>query len=131
MALSLFTDIPDTCYTSQLQKIEIETDATSVSLTIIHQASNYRGLLSSLTALEGGGNAATLTDVVRLSSQAVSDDGNGQTEIFQSEYANSFNGSDVVNILGEESVVRICNAYLSDIYKLYLLLLRHYALLTT
>ena len=51
MALSLFTDIPDTCYTSQLQKIEIETDATSVSLTIIHQATNYRGLQSSLTAL--------------------------------------------------------------------------------
>ena len=47
MALSLFTDIPDTCYTSQLQKIEIETDAISVSLTIIHQVSNYRGLLSS------------------------------------------------------------------------------------
>ena len=100
MALSLFTDIPDTCYTSQLQKIEIETDATSVSLTIIHQATSWIS-------------------------------GNGQTEIFQTEDANSFNGSDVVNILGEESVVRICNAHLSDIYKLYLLLLRHYALLTT
>ena len=60
MALSLFPDIPDTCYTSQLQKIEIETDATSVSLTITHQASNYRGLQSSLTALEGGETAATL-----------------------------------------------------------------------
>ena len=92
MALSLFTDIPDTCYTSQLQKIEIETDATSVSLTITHQASNYRGLQSSLTALEGGGNAATLTDAVRLSSQAVSDDGNGQTQIFESEYA-TYNNS--------------------------------------
>ena len=92
MALSLFSDIPDTCYTSQLQKIEIETDATSVSLTITHQASNYRGLQSSLTALEGGGNAATLTDAVRLSSQAVSDDGNGQTQIFESEYA-TYNNS--------------------------------------
>ena len=77
MALSLFSDIPDTCYTSQLQKIEIETDATSVSLTIIHQASNYRGLQSSLTALEGGGNAATLTDAVRLSSQASFDEASG------------------------------------------------------
>lgn len=41
MALSLFSDIPDTCYTSQLQKIEIETDATSVSLTITHQATTW------------------------------------------------------------------------------------------
>ena len=99
MALSLFTDIPDTCYTSQLQKIEIETDAETVSLTITHQASNYRGLQSSLTALEGGGNAATLTDAVRLSSQAVSDDGNGQTQIFQSEYA-TYNGFLTIYDLG-------------------------------
>ena len=61
MALTIYTDIPDTCYTSQLQKIEIETNATSVSLTIIHQATSWIS-------------------------------GNGQTEIFQSEYA-TFNNS--------------------------------------
>ena len=61
MALSLFTDIPDTCYTSQLQKIEIETDATSVSLTITHQATTWFF-------------------------------GNGQTQIFESEYA-TYNNS--------------------------------------
>ena len=61
MALSLFSDIPDTCYTSQLQKIEIETDATSVSLTITHQATSWFF-------------------------------GNGQTQIFESEYA-TYNNS--------------------------------------
>lgn len=42
MALTIYTDIPDTCYSSQLQKIEIETDAASVLLTITHQASTWQ-----------------------------------------------------------------------------------------
>lgn len=68
MALSLFSDIPDTCYTSQLQKIEIETDAETVSLTITHQATSWIF-------------------------------GNGQTRIFQSEYA-VYNGFLTIYDLG-------------------------------
>lgn len=41
MALSLITSIPATCYTSQLQKIEVSATASTVRLTITHQASTY------------------------------------------------------------------------------------------
>ena len=56
MALTIYTDIPDTCYTSQLQKIEIGATTNTIYLSIIHQATSWIS-------------------------------GNGQTVIFQSEYA--------------------------------------------
>lgn len=66
MTLSLVTDIPATCYTSQLQKIEIGATTNTVYLSITHQATSWIS-------------------------------GNGQTQIFQSEYATH---NDSVTIYG-------------------------------
>lgn len=41
MTLSLVTDIPATCYTSQLQKIEIGATTNTVYLSITHQATSW------------------------------------------------------------------------------------------
>ena len=41
MALSLITDIPATCYTSQLQKIELASSGTVVKFRIYYQAQLY------------------------------------------------------------------------------------------
>lgn len=41
MALSLITDIPATCYTSQLQKIELASSGSAVEFRIYYQAQTY------------------------------------------------------------------------------------------
>lgn len=41
MALSLITSIPATCYTSQLQKIELASSGTAVEFRIYYQAQLY------------------------------------------------------------------------------------------
>lgn len=56
MALTIYTDIPNICYTSQLQEIEIRATTNTIYLSITHQATTWQF-------------------------------GNGQTQIFQSEYA--------------------------------------------
>ena len=71
-----------------MQKIEIETDAETVSLTIILQLSWSP---KQFDCFGGRRKRGDLTDAVHFSSQAASDDGNGQTQIFQSEYA-TYNG---------------------------------------
>jgi len=41
MALSLITDISATCYTSQLQKIELASSGSAVEFRIYYQAQTY------------------------------------------------------------------------------------------